>query len=83
MSNANTVKIEVKIKDIEELEETADKCFAITEAHPYVSKITIRVDGSSFPYKLRRILRFVHKRMLRHPRKTGDKSCFQACNDEK
>ncbi len=36
MAIASKITIEVKIRDIEKLEETAKKCCAVTKAHPWL-----------------------------------------------
>ena len=41
------VSIRVKIRDIERLEKTAEKCFEVAKAHPYAVDINIRVDETS------------------------------------
>lgn len=61
MAIAGKMTIEVKIRDIEKLEETVKKCFAITKAHPYTADISIRVDETSLLCKLKRI----YKRAVR------------------
>ena len=47
METAGRISIEVKIRDIERLEETAEKCFALAKASPYAAYINIRVDETS------------------------------------
>lgn len=69
---AGKISIEVKIRDIEKLEETAKKCFSVTKVHPYAD-INIRVDEASLLCELQRILRCVQKRLQHHLRKKDDK----------
>ncbi len=83
MPIAGKVSIEVKTKDIERLEKTAEKCFAVAEAHPYVVDINIRVDETSFLCKLQRILRCAQRRLLHHLQKKDGKQDFQEYSDEK
>lgn len=81
MAIAGKISIEVKIRDIERLEKTAEKCLAVAKAHPYAADINIRVDETSPLYKLRKILRFVQRRLLHHLQKKDDKSSSQAYSD--
>lgn len=60
------LSIEVEIRDIERLEETAKKCFAVAKIHPYVADINIRVDETSLLCKLQKILRCLQRRLLHH-----------------
>ena len=60
------VSIRVKIRDIERLEKTAEKCFEVAKAHPYAVDINIRVDETSLLCKLQRILHCVQRRLLCH-----------------
>lgn len=83
MSIASKVSIEVKVRGIERLEETAEKCFMVVKAHPYVADINIRVDETSLSCKLQRILRRVQRRLLHHLQKKDDKKGFRAYSDEK
>lgn len=73
MSTACKISIEVKIRDIEKLEKTAEKCFAVVKTHPYVADVNIRVDEISLLCKLQRILRCVQRRLLHHPQKKDEK----------
>lgn len=72
MAIASKITIEVKIRDIEKLEETAKKCCAVTKAHPYAADISIRVDETSLLCKLQGILRCVQRRSLRHLQKKAE-----------
>lgn len=83
MSIMGKVSIETKIGDMEKLEETVEKCFAAAKNHPHAVDINIRVDETSFFCKLRKILRYVQKRLPHHLRKKDDKRSFQAYSDEK
>lgn len=83
MTMVSTVNIEVKIRNIEKLKETADKCFEVAKIHPYAAKIVIRVDETRLLCKLQRILRCIQKRLQHHLRKKDDKSCFQVNSDER
>ena len=76
------VSIRVKIRDIERLEKTAEKCFEVAKAHPYAVDINIRVDETSLLCKLQRILRCVQRQLLHHLQKKDDKSSSQAYSDE-
>lgn len=67
------ISIEVKIRDIERLEKTAEKCFAVAKVHPYVADINIRVDETSLLCKLQRILRCLQRRLPNHLQKKDDK----------
>lgn len=75
------ISIEVKIRDIERLEKTAEKCFVIAKAHPYAADINIRVDETSPLCKLQRLLRCVQRRLLNHLQKKDDKLSSQAYSD--
>ncbi len=66
METAGRISIEVKIRDIERLEETAEKCFALAKASPYAADINIRVGETNLLCKLQRILRCVQRRLLHH-----------------
>lgn len=77
------VSIRVKIRDIERLEKTAEKCFEVAKAHPYAVDINIRVDETSLLCKLQRILHCVQRRLLCRVRKKDDKQSFQAYSDKK
>ena len=66
MATAGRISIEVKIRDIERLEETAEKCFALAKANPYAADINIRVDETNLLCKLQRILRCVQRLLLHH-----------------
>lgn len=67
------ISIEVKIRDMERLEETVKKCFTVTKPHPYAVDINIRVDETSLFCKLRRILRCVQRHLPHHLQKKDDK----------
>lgn len=67
------ISIEVKIRDIERLEKTAEKCFAVANDHPYAVDINIRVDEASFLCKLQKRLHCLQKRLLHHLQKKDDK----------
>ena len=67
------ISIEVKIRDMERLEETVKKCFTVTKPHPYAVNINIRVDETSLFCKLRRILRCVQRCLPHHLQKKDDK----------
>ena len=83
MLMVHMINIEVKIRDIEKLKETAEKCFEVAKIHPYDAKIVIRVGEASFLYKLQKILRFEQRRLLRHLQKKENKSCFRVNSDER
>ena len=72
------LSIEVEIRDIERLEETAKKCFAVAKIHPYVADINIRVDETSLLCKLQKILRCLQRRLLHHFQKKDGKLSSQA-----
>ncbi len=69
MAITGKISIEVKIRDMERLEETVKKCFTVTKPHPYAVDINIRVDETSLFCKLRRILRCVQRRLPHHLQK--------------
>lgn len=79
---AGKISIEVKIRDIERLEEAVKKCVTVTKTHPYATDINIRVDETSLLCKLQRILRCVQRQLLHHLQKKDDKSSSQAYSDE-
>ncbi len=66
MSIAGNISIEVKTRDIERLEEIAEKCFVVAKAHPYVADINIRVDETSFLWKLQKLSHCLQRRLLHH-----------------
>lgn len=66
---AGKISIEVKIRDIDRLEETAEKCFAVAKVHPYAVDINIRVDETSLLCRLQRILRHIQRRLRHHLQK--------------
>ncbi len=68
----NELSIEVRIRDIKKLNEVADKCFSIVKAHPYISKINIRVDEPNVPCKFRWKWHYRQRRKQHYlPRKNG------------
>lgn len=73
MAITGKINIEVKIRDIERLEETVKKCIVATKPHPYAVDINIRVDETSLFCKLRRILRCVQRHLPHHLQKKDDK----------
>ena len=79
---AGKISIEVKIRDIERLEEAVKKCVTVTKTHPYAADINIRVDEISLLCKLQRILRCVQRQLLHHLQKKDDKSSSQAYSEE-
>lgn len=78
---AGKIRVEVKIRDIERLEETVKKCIMDTKVHPYAVDINIRVDETNLLCKLQRILRCVQRRLLHHLQKKDDKLSSQAYSD--
>ena len=55
MAMTGKISIEVKIRDVERLEEITEKCFAVAKAHPYGVDINIRVDETKPLCKLRKM----------------------------
>ena len=78
---AGKISIEVKIRDIERLEKTAEKCFAVAKVHPYAVDINIRADETRPLCKLQRLLRCVQRRLLHHLQNKDDKLSSQAYSE--